>query len=242
MTAPQILDRSGAASQIALYVRATNFLSFLDKGRLAAIDSAAVRSVIAKHFQVSAYHRAIASRLTAGQPAELPNWLDAPQAAKLSEMTKIASTAAARDELVAYASGLRENPPPQERLLLIHRLHEATRSTNVELESTIAAVRAIAETINPALPADKRFQRSDLDQALASVRSTLEPILKNARIVHYLFTFRAAADDELEQYVRFWESPSGQWLRAAIEAGFGDATRQMGGRLKAEIPSRLKTP
>ncbi|MBI3470979.1 MAG: hypothetical protein HY013_06445 [Candidatus Solibacter usitatus] len=241
LTPQLILDRCGAASQIAQFVRGANFLSYLDKNRLAAIDAAALRALVSKHFQVTAFHRSIAGRLEPLPPSARA-WLESPLGRWMADLSKRASTAASRDELVAFAGGLKDAPPPQSRLVLVHRLFDAGRPLDMELDATMATVRAIAEGINPLLPDAQRFGRADLDRALASVRSTLVPVLKNARIVQLLFTYRSVDEGELEELVRFWESESGRWLTAAVEQGFAEAAGRIGERLRAEIPRRLGTP
>jgi hypothetical protein len=64
--------------------------------------------------------------------------------------------------------------------------------------------------------------------------------MKNARIVQYLFAYRSADDSDLERYATFLESDSGQWLTAAIDKGFFDATEVISQRLRDEIPRNVK--
>jgi hypothetical protein len=110
----------------------------------------------------------------------------------------------------------------------------------MEVEATIALVYTTAEAIAPALPADKRYSPNELDRALGPVKSRYRSIVKNARIVHYLFAFQSASDAELEQYAGFLESDSGKWLSSAIDKGFFEATESVSRRLREEIPRLVK--
>src|SRR5262249_26014243 len=96
------------------------------------------------------------------------------------------------------------------------------------------------QAIGPALPKEKRYSAADLDRALGTVKSRYRAIMKNARIVHYLFAYQSATDDELEQYVNFLESDSGKWLISLVDKGFYDASAAISRGLMTEVPRRVK--
>jgi hypothetical protein len=164
-----------------------------------------------------------------------------PVARKLADQLRRTYSAGARPELVAFAGSLTKARPAQPRLLLIHRLYDASRLSDMEVESTIALVHTTAQAISPALPKEKRYGASELDRALGSVKSRYRSVMTNARIVQYLFAYRSASDAELEQYAGFLESDSGKWLTSSIDKGFFEATGAISQRLRAEIPRNVKS-
>jgi len=126
------------------------------------------------------------------------------------------------------------------RLVLIHRLYEALRTCDMEVETTIALVHAVAQAIGPALPKEKRYSATELDRALGAVKSRYRSIMKNARIVHYLFAYQEVSDEELDQYVTFLETENGKWLIALVDKGFFDAAESISRGLRTDIPRKVK--
>jgi hypothetical protein len=239
-----VLDGLGLRSAIANYTKTTRVLSFLDKGRLAEIDAPILERVVGEQFQPGPFYKAIGNRLHQGySPGRLPaltEWLHSPLARKLADLERRAYAPESRQDLVDFASSLSTSPPPEPRLLLIHRLYEASRICDMEVEATIALVHTTAQAISPALPKEKRYGANELDRALGGVKSRYRSVMRNARLVQYLFAFQSASDAELEQYAGFLESDEGKWLIAAIDKGFFDATGSISRSLQAEIQRNLK--
>jgi hypothetical protein len=110
----------------------------------------------------------------------------------------------------------------------------------MEVEATIALVHTTAQAISPMLPKEKRYSANELDRALGGVKSRYRSVMRNAKLVQYLFAFQSASDAELEQYAGFLESDAGKWLISTIDKGFFDATASISRRLQAEIRRNLK--
>ena len=239
-----VLDGLGLRSAIAKYTQTTRLLSFLDKGRLAEIDLPLLERIVGEQFQPGPFYKAIGDELHKGySPERLPaltEWLHSPLARKLGDLEQRAYAPESRQELVDFASSLSTTPPPQPRLLLIHRLYEANRISDMEVEATIALVHTTAQAISPALPKEKRYSANELDRALGGVKSRYRSVMRNAKLVQFLFAFQSASDAELEQYAGFLESDEGKWLISTIDKGFFDATGSISRRLQAEIQRNLK--
>ncbi len=239
-----VLDGLGLRSAIANYTQTTRVLAFLDKGRLAEIDVPVLERVLSEQFQPGPFYKAIGDRLNKGySPERLPalaEWLHSPLARNLADLDRRAYAAESRQELVDFAASLSTTPPPQPRLILIHRLYEDTRICDMEVEATIALVHTTAQAISPALPKEKRYGASELDRALGGVKSRYRSVMRNAKLVQLLFAYQSASDAELEQYAGFLESDEGKWLISTIDKGFFDATGSISRRLQAEIQHKLK--
>jgi hypothetical protein len=239
-----LLDGSGLRASLANYTQTTHLLTFLDKSRLAEIDVPALERVLAAQFHPEAFYSAIGSQARKNYSLErmaaLAEWLRAPVTNKLADLERRSFTPEAREELVAFAGSMGSAPPPQTRLVLLHRLYDAARTCDLEVEATIALVHTIAQAIGPALPKEKRYTGAELDRALGAVKSRYRSVMKNARIVHYLFAYQSATDEELEQYVNFLESDSGKWLISLIDKGFFEATGAIARGLSSDIPRNVK--
>jgi hypothetical protein len=239
-----VLDGFGLRTSIANFAQTTHLLAFLDKGRLAEIDVPALERVLREQFQAGPFYVAIGGQLRKGYTPErfqaLSEWLHSPVAPKLTDLERRGYSPQARPELVEFADSLSKKPPTQERLLLIHRIYEASRICDIEVETAIALVHTTAQAISPALPKEKRYGANELDRALGGVKSRYRAVMKNARLVQYLFAYQSASDAELEQYADFLESDSGEWLISAIDRGFFNATGSISRRLQAEIQRNVK--
>jgi hypothetical protein len=239
-----VLDGFGLRISIANFTQTTHLLAFLDKGRLAEIEVPALERVLREQFQPRPFYVAIGAELRKGYtPERLPavvEWLHSPVAPKLADLERRGYSPKARPELVEFADSLSKTPPTQERLLLIHRIYDASRICDIEVETAIALVHTTAQAISPALPKEKRYSANELDRALGGVKSRYRSVMKNARLVQSLFAYQSASDAELEQYANFLESDSGKWLISAIDKGFFDATGSISRRLQAEIQRNVK--
>jgi hypothetical protein len=241
---PFALDRSGLSAALTSYTRTTRLVAFLDKTRLAEIDGAALEGALAEQFQGSAFLTAIGNQLRSNSnPARLATlleWLGSPASGKLADLERRALLPESRDELVTFADGLRKAPPTESRLLLVHRLYDSLKTCDMEVESTIALVHTVALAIGPALPKEKRYSAVELDRALGAVKSRYRSIMRNARIVHYLFAYQSASDEELEQFVSFLESESGKWFVGLVDKGFYEATEAISRGLSDQIPRTVR--
>jgi hypothetical protein len=239
-----VLDGSGLRAELANYTQSTRLAAFLDKGRLAEIDSTVLDRILSKQFQASAFLSAIRGEMGKNYSGDrltgVIEWVQSPVARKLAEAEQRAYSPVSRQALVEFADTLTKTPPPEARLLLVHRIYNATRICDLEVEATIALVYTTAQAIDPALPKEKRYSSNELDRALGGVKSRYRSVMKNARIVHLLFAYQSASDAELEQYAAFLESDSGMWLISAIDKGFFTATESISEKLREEIHRQVK--
>jgi hypothetical protein len=145
-----------------------------------------------------------------------------------------------RDALVDFAAGLSKSPPAESRLLLVHRLYDSVKTCDMEVDVTIALVQTVALAIGPVLPKEKRYSAAELGKALGPVKTRYRSIMKNARLVRYLFAYQSVSDAEFEEQVSFLESENGKWFVSQVEKGFSDAGEAISRALGSEIPRKLK--
>ncbi len=239
-----VLEESGMRQEVEQYVRTTSLLAFLDKSRLEELDTQALVAILGRTFNAPPLLRALSgqfrSQMTTERNEALVEWLRSPVARTMAALERQAAGPDARERLLAFAGGLKASPPSQTRLELIHRLFNATEASDVEVDTTMTIVKSLAEALNPSLPPAKRFRKEDLERALENVKATYLGVMKNARIVQYLFVFQSATDQDLEQYVKFWEAESGNWLSGVRKRGFEAGARVVAKSLAAEIDRKAR--
>lgn len=238
-----LLEHSGESVLIEQFSR-TNLIGFLDKSRVADAGADAIAAAIGKHFRPSLFLSAIRSEFEEAAHAEhtapLSQWIDSLPALRAGQLIRQAT--GNRKDLEAYAAALIERPPAEERLRLIHRLVDARRVPDRDVETSLALVRSLAQALNPRLPAARRYHTRELDEALGTVKEKYLRLMRNASIVAALFTFDTFSDEELDQYVRFWESPAGAWWVRVLDRGFARAAGRAGRDLFVEITLPAKEP
>jgi hypothetical protein len=239
-----VLEESGLRQEVAQYVRTTSLLAFLDKSRLEELDTEALSAILLRTFTAPPFLRAIGgqyrSQMTVDRNESLVEWLRSPVARKMVSLQGQSAASDAREKLLAFAGGLKASPPSQTRLELVHRLFNATEASDVEVETTMTIVKSLAEALNPSLSPPKRFRKEDLERALENVKATYLGVMKNARIVQYLFVFQSATDQDVEQYVKFWESEPGNWLSRLRRKGFEAGARTVAKSVAAEIDRKAR--
>jgi hypothetical protein len=115
--AEAVLDGSCLRAELASYTQATRISAFLDKGRLALLDAAALDRVIAEQFQPEAFLTAIGARIrqsdSAGQLPAVLEWFQSAEARKLAGLEQRAYSPVSRQSLVEYAGTLTATPRPK---------------------------------------------------------------------------------------------------------------------------------
>jgi len=124
-----------------------------------------------------------------------------------------------------YLDKMQGQAPPPERLALVRRLDSVTDTWDLQMEIATSVLRAVAEVQNPKLPAGQRLTEEKLGQITAGLRG-MQPALKSLTYARMLHVYASVPTGELEQYVRFWETPSGRWYRNVLYQGMVEATRE----------------
>ena len=181
---------------------------------------------------------------TYAEPARLEEalaWLHSPLSKKMTQFEVVSSTLEGQQQLLQFAAGLASNPPSEARVGLVLRLDEAIQASDLSIDMLALVTRAMVEGTQPLLPPEKKISKEDLEMQLEYMKPALKPTMKSTVLVSFLCTYRAASDEELNQYAGYWESESGQWLnRITSEAwleAMSAAGREAGERI-AEINSK----
>jgi hypothetical protein len=237
----RLLRGSGVDAELRRFLETANPVSFLEKSRLQHVDADALRGAAASHLRRFVAEeddlvKLLASRFHAGEKEALAAFLDQPAARKLERASAAAAAPGAHGRLVEFARELQQNPPPEARLALIHRIHAGMGLTLGEIDVTLGAVRAIALAMNPVLPERLRFTTEQLEAGIEEVRAHYEAVARNAAVVHLLFLHRELTDAELEDAARFWESEAGQRLSLAVREGLAAAGTKAAKQIAMSVP------
>jgi len=144
-----------------------------------------------------------------------PQWLSALKTTEMVEISALEHEGAKPSNfknVIAYAQQLQSSPPAKTRLDLIKRLNDATRASDLAIESQISVTKILLHAINPYLTSNKQMSTSQLKSALDALRMQMTQNLEQFTTITYLYTYRTLSDEALKQYVTQYESPAGQWI------------------------------
>jgi len=218
----EILRLSGATN--AVFQVQNQLQAQLDASPLGGTEEGqAVITIFIRAFRPEALYASLTKSLQENfnrerMSALLP-WFRSPLSRKVVQLESDAYTPENEKELEVFAQGLKNSPPPQERLTLIRRLDQALGSTEVTRDAAMVVVQRMAKTINQVAPEQSAFQKE---------RQAAHATVQDATSVMTLYLYHSVSDQELAQYVEFWESEAGRWfssaLRKAMRQALGSAT------------------
>lgn len=164
------------------------------------------------------------------QIAAVIDFLSSALAKKVSALDEKVSGSVTVAEMQKFADTLPDRPPSTQRLLLIKELDRAVEASDTQVVMTTALFKSIAQAIGPILPPDKRFQKGELEKIVDAMRTQLRLLLNERNIVSisFLYTYQSLSDEELQQYITFWNSPAGKWYNKITNDAFALALSRAG--------------
>ena len=101
-------------------------------------------------------------------------------------------------------------------------------------------MRSLTRAFQPGLPAVADLTAGQLDQQIAQARNRTLHDMRRACLVSMLLAYRGLSDDELDLYVRFVESESGNRymavMNSALLTAINAAAEATAAELKTAVP------
>lgn len=160
------------------------------------------------------------------------DFLKTPTGEKVTQLEIDATKAVTSSEFNKYLSTLSSNPIPESRLNLLSRLSELIDVLDFTTEMTINMQFAITAAITYTLPSELTEDKisltkikQKLDDSKPLIKSALEPVI----IYTLNFTYKDLTENELKQYITFYENDVAQnfnkvfidsYLKAITRASF----------------------
>jgi hypothetical protein len=238
-TADEVLELAGVKPQLAATPARIGGEFRPRRGRLNTEDSAALEQILTRHFDAERLYAQVRSefrkRAEARKLAEVAEWLRSPLGRKIAACETAAATEAdARQRMLAFAPGGRGGPAPA-RVALVEKIDWAAGVTDGSLESMLAAARAMAMSMNRALPPDERQTSAQVERQIQQLRGQARAKLSQSTVTFLLYQYRTLADDELTQYADFLSSDAGRWYSATISKAMNRTVATAAQRAAAEV-------
>jgi|SRR5688572_19094599 len=167
---------------------------------------------------------ALQKEYTEPMAAGVMSWYNSDVGRQIVQIEASSVTSASRAEFQEFLKGLRSNPPPPSRAALVERLWRVADFSELQIEMATSVTRTLGEALNPRLPREKRLTEQKLQQ-ITAVINKMRPIMADLGKARFLYLYRDLSDVQLEEYVRFSESPAGQWFRRGLYTGGAEGVR-----------------
>lgn len=163
----------------------------------------------------------VVSRYDDRHAAAVVRALQTPLFRRLQTLEEAASASGAAPTIRAFSEQLVDHRPSVERHVLIRRLDTAMGVTALQLEVLGATIRGMSRALGGAAPGEAQIR--DL---IVGVREQSVVPVKNQALLMLLYAYQTAEDDELRDYLAFWESTPGRWFVTTVSTGIVQAMRQ----------------
>ncbi len=239
----RVLYLSGLAQQIEqMPVQAAAQLDERDEEETEGLSAEArgrLRQIVAEAFGREAMYQSAVGTFTKwfdqDRFQQILEWLESPLTQKITQVEVEAPDQEAMEEFV---SELRQQRPDPARVDLVKRLDVATGATDLSLEvmhAVMTGMRDISDMPGSAPLADAATvgRTKELDKAL--YKTQYRSAIQANAVIQFLFVYRNIPDDELAQYVEFWESDLGRWFARVIVEALVDATTTASSRMATRV-------
>lgn len=210
---------------------------------MSAADRYNLRKSAEQSFQPEVMLKTIKAEIVAGLSdndiKEILVWLNSPLGMKITQIEEENSSAKAQREMLEYMQTMPEPDPA--RLAIIERMDQAAQMTQCAVKVKMAMALAMTEAMACASGC-KNFDRDALVQQFEKARPQIEEATMQETMLHALFSYRTLNDQELDEYIKFFETPAGQKYMAvtssALASAVKDSAKTMGEILGASFKQK----
>ena len=236
-----LLERSGLRVQLESLTTGIRAQFQRAHQRQSSQDRITIDRIVAERFAADALYARIKTELQRNldsDPLEKAlAWYDSPLGQRITGQELAALVATGGAEAVA---DLEQNRPSSRRINLLERLDAAGGASETTVDITVAIVRSLTRAFQPGLPAVADLTAGQLDQQIAQARNRTLHDMRRACLVSMLLAYRGLSDDELDLYVRFVESESGNRymavMNSALLTAINAAAEATAAELKTAVP------
>ncbi len=138
------------------------------------------------------------------------SWYDTALAKKVKAEEVLSSSPEGLRGMQPYILQIQRTPPPRTRIDLIQQLETVTRLSDLMTSISVDTIRVMVESDNLMRPEAEREPDEKIDQVIVNLRPVLKENLRRQVILMSFYTYRNISDDELKEYIRFYQTPLGQ--------------------------------
>jgi len=187
----------------------------------------ALRQAFAQAYAAETLYEKVVAHFEAAATAEqllaAREWLRTPLSQKMTRLEIAAGAPQAQEEMQEFAASLEADPPSSDRVALVQELDAAVGATDTTIAISVATVRAVVKGVQPLLPAEQRMSEEEIEEEVTGLEAELQSTMKYSTWLSFLYTYRSVSDQELADYLAYWQSAEGRWLSRTTGDALVDA-------------------
>lgn len=117
----------------------------------------------------------------------------------------------------------------------IRELERALRATELNIDIVAASLFEMLKGMQSSMQGSSRMNSEEIDGVVGKVRGVSREQLTRDLLISLAFTYRSLTDAELDEVIRFYQSPEGRWFNdtsiEAISSAIGRASREVGEKM-----------
>lgn len=161
----------------------------------------------------------IEAGLTEDDIAEVLEWLESPIGRKITKMEEAAGRPEAIEKMQSYINELEKSPPLEERLMLLKKLDEVVGATDTSVTVNINTQFAVATAMISAFKPGSEPRLSAIRKQLETQRPAIRTAMRPQILSSFLYTYMDLTDEEIQAYIDFATTKTGQKYHAVIIDG-----------------------
>ncbi len=194
---------------------------------LPAKERAAIAKIIAEAFRpgpiLASVRTAFQRNYDAMQMGLALAQLRMPVVRKMTELEVAVNAADFGQKLRAFAAGLKDAPPPEDRVARLAQLDAISGATELMLDIRVSAVASTLKILSSLMPPDKRIAPAQAEVMARDLVSQQRDAARQEMLLIFLYAYRDATDQELDEYIAIEGSEPGRWLQGIYKKALLEA-------------------
>ena len=175
----------------------------------------------------------------------IEEWLKSPLAVKMIGLELKAASPESNAAVEEFLKEKETKPIPENRLGLAKHLDQALNASDVSLKLASATSQGMIQALEATVPPEERDTLGSAEQE-QMIKEMEEP-LKEMTLNSLLFTYKDVTDEELQQYIDFYETENGKWfiqlLNDSIVNAMQESSKEIGkemAKVMAKMPKKTQ--
>ena len=156
---------------------------------------------------------------------------------EFTKMELVSSDPSKQQEQILFFQSLQGNPPSQARIQQLVLLNNELGSSEVIFKMFRNIAISMAKGLNSVQPKDKQISLVEIEQNMKSTfTADFTQQMTNQIIALSLYTYKSVDDAKLNEYIKVWQSPIGQYFIketfGALDYSFSNMFENVGSSFK----------
>ena len=140
------------------------------------------------------------------------DWYNSPLAKKMVDLEVKMTTPEEYRKMSIYAMKLQSEPPSDERMVLVQKLDAVLEASQLSKQVLSVFFKSFLQGFNAVQIEGQKKSAEELEAQLKQINDRLDAQVKGQIMVTFLYMYNTASDDELREYISFYESQHGHYF------------------------------